>query len=358
MAEAGREEAYVLRFVDAALAARVRATLAEDPDADPADAHMELDFDGEEVVFFFFLRRRFVKQTEQKKTKKLNLDPSFSLSLLPPKHTEKQLTPAGEARVGTFTIAGERYPVFLLDSPSVIEAYSTLDDVNLVKTADVGQIVLVARPGTTAPPPGAVLTPAAAASLQQQLGPTGGAAPCPPGTASWESRDGLTPPMSDARARHFARLPVAPRDAVAAAEAAILKIAHGSAPDGVTFEDVEEEYAAPNEDGTGGGWKPVRKGHKAKPIAVAAAEIAKKKKEVKARARQAALAKGMTHTEARKAAVAAAARAAAALQSGYGGASGQEGGGGGGGGGGSGGSDGDDDGGGDEGETGDEEDDE
>ena len=247
--------------------------------------------------------------------------------------TERQLTPAGEARVGAFTIAGERYPVFLLDSPSIIEAYSSLDDVNLVKTADVGQILLVARQGVTAPPQGSVLAPAAAQALQQQLGPTGGAAPCAP---AWESRDGLTPPMSDARARHFARMPVAPRDAVAAAEAAILKIACGSAPDGVTFEDVEEEYVAPSEDGSvPGGWRPVRRGNRAKPIAVAAAEIAKKKKEVKARARQAALAKGMTHTEARKAAVAAAARAAAALQSGYGGALAQGGGGGGGGGGGS-----------------------
>ena len=127
-----------------------------------------------------------------------------------PKQTsiEKQLTPAGEARVGTFTIASETYPVFLLDSPTIIEAYSSLDDVNLVKTADVGQILLVARQGATAPPPGAVLTASAAAALQQQLGPTGGAAPCAP---AWESRDGLTPPMADARARHFARMPVAPR---------------------------------------------------------------------------------------------------------------------------------------------------
>lgn len=177
----------------------------------------------------------------------------------------------------------------------------------------------MARQGASAPPPGSVLTPAAAAALQQQLGPTGWAAPCAP---AWESRDGLTPPMTDARARHFARMPVAPRDAVAAAEAAILKIAQGSAPDGVTFEDVEEEYHAPNEDGSGGGWVPVRKGQRAKPLAVEQAEIAKKKKEVKARARQAALEKGMTHVEARKAAVAAAARAAAALQSGYGGGGG------------------------------------
>lgn len=50
---AGREEAYVLRFVDASLAARVRAILAEEPDADPADALMELDFDGERVFFLY-----------------------------------------------------------------------------------------------------------------------------------------------------------------------------------------------------------------------------------------------------------------------------------------------------------------
>ena len=55
MTDAGREEAYVLRFVDAALAARVRATLAEEEGADPADAHMELDFDGESVFGVFSL---------------------------------------------------------------------------------------------------------------------------------------------------------------------------------------------------------------------------------------------------------------------------------------------------------------
>lgn len=41
------EEAYVLRFEDPALAARVRAVLAGGDDANPADAALELDFDGE-----------------------------------------------------------------------------------------------------------------------------------------------------------------------------------------------------------------------------------------------------------------------------------------------------------------------
>ena len=72
MAEAGREEAYVLRFVDAALAARVRATLSEEPDADPADAHMELDFDGEGKSFFFFVSR-FVKPSSKNKKKNSTL---------------------------------------------------------------------------------------------------------------------------------------------------------------------------------------------------------------------------------------------------------------------------------------------
>jgi hypothetical protein len=41
------EEAYVLRFEDAAVADRVRAVLRGAADANPADAAMELDFDGE-----------------------------------------------------------------------------------------------------------------------------------------------------------------------------------------------------------------------------------------------------------------------------------------------------------------------
>ena len=117
-----------------------------------------------------------------------------------------------------------------LDAPTAVEAYATLDDANLVKTGDVGQILLVlssTAPSAALPPP-----------------------------SSFESRDGVTPPMTDARARHFARRPAAPKADVAAAEEALLRVAGGGAPDGVEFEDVEEEYR-PGEGGLGGAWVPV-----------------------------------------------------------------------------------------------------
>jgi hypothetical protein len=42
-----REEQYLLRFEDPAIAARVRAVLREEPGADPRDREMALDWDGE-----------------------------------------------------------------------------------------------------------------------------------------------------------------------------------------------------------------------------------------------------------------------------------------------------------------------
>lgn len=33
-----------------------------------------------------------------------------------------------------------QYPVTVLNLPSVVESYKTLDDVNLVKTTDIGQV--------------------------------------------------------------------------------------------------------------------------------------------------------------------------------------------------------------------------
>jgi TATA-binding protein-associated factor Taf7 len=146
----------------------------------------------------------------------------------PPPSSETRATPDGDARHGTFTIAGEAYPVMLLDLPTVVECAATLDDAHLVKTGDVGQVVLVRRPGA------------------------------PPITAT-EALDGVTPPMTDARARHFARRPVAAAAAVAAAEDALLRVAAGGAPEGVEFEDFEEEYQA-GEGGLGGEWARVERG--------------------------------------------------------------------------------------------------
>jgi hypothetical protein len=41
---------------------------------------------------------------------------------------------------GTLTVEGTAYPVRLLNIPTVVEAYKTYDDVNLVKINDVGQV--------------------------------------------------------------------------------------------------------------------------------------------------------------------------------------------------------------------------
>lgn len=57
MASGEREEQYLLRFEDPAVAARVRAVLREEDGAAPADAEMALDWDGEKK-----------KKTKKKKT--------------------------------------------------------------------------------------------------------------------------------------------------------------------------------------------------------------------------------------------------------------------------------------------------
>jgi hypothetical protein len=119
--------------------------------------------------------------------------------------------------------------VSLLDAPAAVEAYATLDDVHLVKAGDVGQIILVQRPGA-APPP------------------------------SFASRDGVTPPMADASRRHFAPKPTASPIEVAAAEDAIKAVAAGVTPPGVLeFVDVEEEYIVARE-GEAGVWTPIQRG--------------------------------------------------------------------------------------------------
>ena len=72
-------------------------------------------------------------------------------------------------RHGTFAYGGRQYPVTVLNLPSVVESYKTLDDVNLVKTTDIGQVwrswgggerAGVRLPSYTAPPPPGLNRPA------------------------------------------------------------------------------------------------------------------------------------------------------------------------------------------------------
>lgn len=47
-------------------------------------------------------------------------------------------------RLGALTLDGVQHNVVLQDLPTVIESYKTLDDANLVKVADIGQVSSVA----------------------------------------------------------------------------------------------------------------------------------------------------------------------------------------------------------------------
>jgi TATA-binding protein-associated factor Taf7 len=49
--------------------------------------------------------------------------------------------PAGaNPRSGKLTVDGVEHAVHLQDMPTVVESYKTLDDANLVKVADIGQV--------------------------------------------------------------------------------------------------------------------------------------------------------------------------------------------------------------------------
>ncbi|PIA42307.1 hypothetical protein AQUCO_02000033v1 [Aquilegia coerulea] len=81
-----------------------------------------------------------------------------------------------DGRTGTFVIGNDHFPAALLDLPGIVESYKTYDDNVLIKTADIGQMIMVREDGDN-PPDGV------------------------------EYRHGLTPPMRDARRRRFRREP-------------------------------------------------------------------------------------------------------------------------------------------------------
>jgi TATA-binding protein-associated factor Taf7 len=56
-----------------------------------------------------------------------------------------------DGRTGTLRVGSDVYPAKLQDLPTKVETWKTLDDVNLVKAADVGQIIVVSPPGEALP---------------------------------------------------------------------------------------------------------------------------------------------------------------------------------------------------------------
>ena len=168
--EAGAEELYLLRVTDSALAEKIRALLSEEKNL---EGLLQLTFD----------------------------DPA--------------------SRTGKLTFQGLAYDATLLDLPTVVESYKTYDDTNLVKTGDVGQMLLI--------------------------GP-------PPDPSQTESTDGVTLPMRNARKRHFRTLPEVDPQLVRRVEQDLHDICSYRVPAGMEFEDIEEEYVV---EGGKGSWRQV-----------------------------------------------------------------------------------------------------
>jgi len=129
-----------------------------------------------------------------------------------------QLNFPDSGRKGQLQFEGVNYGVDLLDLPTVVESYKTLDDINLVKTGDIGQVLLVGSEVTS---------------------------------GQIESKDGVTPPMQNARKRHFKQIPKVDPQVVSKVEADLFGILRGHAPMGYEFYDVEEEYVVDPETGAG-----------------------------------------------------------------------------------------------------------
>ncbi|XP_065881480.1 transcription initiation factor TFIID subunit 7 [Euphorbia lathyris] len=118
-----------------------------------------------------------------------------------------------DGKSGSFIIGNEHFPASLLDLPCVVESYKTYDDCALVKTSDIGQMILVREAGDSAPD---VL----------------------------EYRHGLTPPTRDARKRRFRREPDLNPELVQRVEKDLLNIMAGG-----TVENIDVEVNEQEEDG-------------------------------------------------------------------------------------------------------------
>lgn len=118
-----------------------------------------------------------------------------------------------DGRVGTFSIGTETFSVSLLDLPCIVESHKSYDDSVLIKTADIGQMIMVREESDPAP-----------------QGP--------------EYRHGLTPPMRDARRRRFRRQPDLDPEIVQRVEEDILSIMAGGKAHNVDVEVVEQEEDA------------------------------------------------------------------------------------------------------------------
>ena len=129
---ADREELLLLRVQDPDLAERLHAVLSERPDA-PKDPLVELRFDGASSVICC------ITEITCSPT-----GPELVLSSIDDILTSEYAWVAedGEGRKGIFTFDDIVLPASLKDLPTIVESYKTYDDINLVKTGDIGQVII------------------------------------------------------------------------------------------------------------------------------------------------------------------------------------------------------------------------
>nr|XP_043613395.1 transcription initiation factor TFIID subunit 7-like [Erigeron canadensis]XP_043613396.1 transcription initiation factor TFIID subunit 7-like [Erigeron canadensis] len=115
-----------------------------------------------------------------------------------------------DGRSGSFVIGNDSFPASLLDLPTILESYKTYDDNNLIKTTDVGQMIMVREEG--------------------DIGPD-----------VVEYRHGLTPPMKDARRRRFRREPDLNPELVERVEKDLLNIMNGGTAENIDVDMTEQD---------------------------------------------------------------------------------------------------------------------
>ncbi|XP_074308922.1 transcription initiation factor TFIID subunit 7 isoform X2 [Silene latifolia] len=134
----------------------------------------------------------------------LNEDPSSS------EDNSLDLSFSEDGRSGTFAIGNDSFPASLFDLPTITESYKSYDDSVLIKTADIGQMILVREGGGSKPD-------------------------------MVEYKHGLTPPMRDARRRRFRREPDLNPELVQGVENALLSIMNSRGNEGPTQEEDGED---------------------------------------------------------------------------------------------------------------------
>eukprot|EP00898_Chlorokybus_atmophyticus_P002815 jgi/Chlat1/3534/Chrsp23S03711 len=119
------------------------------------------------------------------------------------------------------SVGEERWDGAVQDLPTVVESWKTYDGTHLVKSADIGQVIVIRDAAGRPMPP-----------------------------AGNEARDGITPPMHDARRRRFRPKPRIPPEVVSNAEQQLLQIMHHGTNKDPDVEVVEqlEDVEEPDED--------------------------------------------------------------------------------------------------------------